>query len=103
MPPHHNRIFDFAFLDQVVYRESKLRALSVSEPADTRGQTLKLDSLAREINPAAENAIVREQFEHEIVGHMNVRRLARQRDPPERPAAFAKQWTNICRHKSGEV
>ena len=56
--PHHNGSFEFALLDQVIHGQSKLRTLAVSEPTDARRQALKLNALAREINPAAENAVI---------------------------------------------
>src|ERR1700683_2492448 len=45
---NHDRRFDLPLLHQIVYREAELRALAVSQPADTRRQSLKLDALARQ-------------------------------------------------------
>ena len=73
---HDYRCLQLAFLDHVVHRQAKLRTLAVSEPANARGQALKFDPLAREINPAAKNAVVRKKLQHQVVGGVNIRGLA---------------------------
>src|SRR5208282_2920388 len=80
-------------LHQIINRQPEARALAISQPADTRRQSLKLDALASQFNPAAQAAILGKKFEHKIVSDGNVRSLARKRRPPERPAPFAKQRT----------
>src|SRR5437764_6564365 len=100
---HHDRSFELSLFDQLVHRKPELRTLAVAKPADSRWQSLKLDSLARQINPPAQNAVVRKQLEHQIICHMNVCRLARKRHPTERPPPFAKQRPYILRHKSRKV
>src|ERR1019366_3113996 len=87
----------------IVNRQSKPRALAVSQPADASRQSLKLDALASQFNPAAQAAILRKKFKHKIVGNRDIRSLARKRHPPERPAPFAKQRTNIRRNESRKV
>ena len=99
----HDRRFDLAFLHQIVHRQAELGALAVAEPADARGQSLELDALAREIDPAAENAVLGEQLEDQFVGDVNVGGLTGERDPAERAAAFAEQRTNVGGHESGEI
>ena len=68
-----------------------------------RRQSLELDPLARQIDPAAENFVLREHLQHQIVGGVNVGRIARERRPAERPASFAEQRTNVRRHESGKI
>jgi hypothetical protein len=58
--PNHDRRFDLPFLHQIIHRQAELRPLAVSQPADARRQSLKLDALARQINPAAQDTILRE-------------------------------------------
>ncbi len=58
---------------------------------------------SRQVDPAAQDAILGKQFQNQIVGYVNVGRFAGQRYPAEWSAAFAKQRTNICGHESGEV
>ena len=99
----HDRRFQFAARDEIVEREAEFVALAIAEPADARGQALKADALLRELDPAAENFIVREHLQHEPIGAMNVGRLARKRDPAERPASFAKQRANVGGNEAGEV
>src|SRR5437667_10862430 len=81
----------------------ELCAFAVSKPADACGQSLKFDSLARQINPAAQDAIIRIQLQNEVIGHSNVRRLTRKRDPAKRPAPFAEQWPDVSGDKSGKM
>src|SRR5258708_11114872 len=101
--PHHNGSFQLPLLHQIIDRQTELCALAVAQPADSRRQTLKLDPLAREINPATQNLILRKEFEYQVVGDVNVRRLTRERHPAKRPPAFAEQPTNVSRHKSPEI
>ena len=101
--PHHDGRFDFAALYQVVDGHTEAGALAVSQPADARRQSLELDAFARQVYPALENLIVRKHFQHQIVGHGNVRRVAGERHPAKRPAAFAKQRTNVGGHESGKI
>src|SRR5208282_5340412 len=100
---HHDGSLDRAFFHKIVNRQSKPRTLAVPEPADASWQSLKLDALASQLNPAAQAAILRKKLEHEIVGDGDVRSLARKRRPPERPAPFAKQRPNIRRNESRKV
>jgi len=99
----YDRAFELAFLNQVVHRQTELRALSIAEPANSCGQTLELDSLAGEADPAAKNVIVREHFQNQIVGDGDVRGLTGKRDPAERPPAFAEERAYVGGHKSRET
>jgi len=101
--PNHDRRFDFPFLHQIVDRQAELRPLAIPQPADARRQALELDALARQIDPAPQNTVLGKQFQNQLIGHMNVRSLARQRHPAEGPASFAKQRTDVCRHEAGKV
>src|SRR5579864_5001851 len=95
--------FQFAARDQIVERKAEFVAFAVAEPADARGQTLKMNALLRELDPAAKGFVVREHFENELVGAMNVGRLTGERGPAKRPAAFAEQRTNVSRDEAGEI
>src|ERR1051326_9060056 len=55
--PDHDWRLDFAFLDQIIHGQAELRALAMTQPADARRQSLELDSLARQIDPAVEDAV----------------------------------------------
>src|SRR5437667_9531543 len=81
----------------------ELCAFAVSKPADACGQSLKFDSLARQINPAAQDAIIRKQLQNEVIGHSDVRRLARKRDPAKRPAPFAEQRPDVSGDESRKI
>src|SRR5580765_1209412 len=72
----YDRRFDLALSYQLIHRKTELRALAISQPADASGQSLKLDALACEVDPAAQDAVFREEFEDEIVSDVNVRRFS---------------------------
>src|SRR5208337_4614435 len=91
---HHDRRFDLALLYQVVERQAELRALAITEPADAARQSLELDPLAREIDPATEDFVLGKHLQHQIVGSVNVGGIARKRGPAERSAPFAEQRTD---------
>src|SRR5579859_380621 len=100
---HHNRRLDFAFPDQVVDGQAKLRPFAIAQPANAGGESLELDTFAGQADPSAQNAVVGEQFKHQIIGNSNIGRVAGERRPAERTASFAKQWTDIGRNKAGEI
>src|ERR1700746_425780 len=101
--PDHDRCFDLSFPHQLVHRQPELRPLAITQPADARRQALKLDSLASQVNPSTQNAILREKLKHQIIGDSNVRRLARKSRPSERAPPLAEQWPDIRRDKSRKV
>ncbi len=95
--------FSLPRLHHVVHGEAEFGALAVAEPADARGESLELDALAGEVDPAAEDAVLREHLEHEIVGGVNVGRIAGERRPAEGAAAFAEERTDVGGHEAGEI
>src|SRR5438270_6726676 len=101
--PDHDWRLDLAFLDQIIHGQPELRALAIAQPADARRQSLELDALARQIDPAIEDAVLREKLQNKIVGHGNIGGIAGERDPAERPASLTEQRTNICRHKAWKI
>src|ERR1039458_1072325 len=101
--PNHDGSLVRPFFHKTVNPQSKPRSLAISQPADASRQSLKLDALASQFNPAAQAAILRKKFKHQIVGDRDVRSFARKRCPPERSAPFAKQRTNIRRNESWKV
>src|SRR5882672_9845445 len=70
--PNHYWRFDLALLYQVVDRQPELRAFTVSQPADASGQSLKLDSFARQFDPPPQAFIFGEQLQYQIVRDCNV-------------------------------
>src|SRR4051812_44696023 len=60
--PNHDWRLDLAFLYQVIHGQSELCALAISQPADARRQTLELNAFARQVDPAIEDAVLREQL-----------------------------------------
>src|SRR5882762_10995823 len=96
----HDRRLEFALLHQIVHRQTELGALAIAQPAYAGRQSLELDPLLGKIDPAAEDPVLRKHLQYQIIRCCDVRGLARQRHPTEWSAAFAEQWTDICRHES---
>ena len=63
----HDRRADLAAPNEFVNSHPKLRPLAIAEPADTRRQSLKLNSLLRELHPTREHFVLRKKFERERV------------------------------------
>src|SRR5437016_5246648 len=66
-----------------------------TEPANPRGQSLKLNAFARELHPTRQCFVLRKYFERQFVGARDIVWIAAQRDPAKRATAFAKQRTNV--------
>ena len=88
--PDHDRCLDFAALHQLVHRDAKLSAFAVTEPANSRGQSLKLNPLLSELHPARQRLVFRKQFEREFVCARDVAGITAQRHPAKRAAPLAK-------------
>ena len=103
IPADHDRGFELTRLDHGVEGQPGAVPLAQADPANARRQALEGDALGRHVQPAVQVGILGEQFFHLGVGLVNVLRVARQRDPAERPPAPAKQRPHIGRHKTREV
>src|SRR5262245_61505531 len=93
----HDRRLDLASPDKLVEREAHLRPVAIAEPADPRGETLEGDPLLGEVDPAGEIGIVRDGREHGAIGGGDVRRIAGERDPAERPLALTEELADVGR------
>src|SRR5438046_9451879 len=98
-----NRRFNFTAFHWLVDCHAERCTLAVTEPADARGQPLKLDSLFREFHPAGKSLIFRKQVECEPIGARDVFGIAAQCNPAERAAPFAKQRPNVFWNKPGKI
>src|SRR2546425_996578 len=67
----------------------------LTQPADARGKALKRHPLPREPDPAMQVLVLGEELEHQLVGAMQVARVPRKRDPPERAFALAEQGPDV--------
>ena len=56
--PDHDGRFDFAAFHQIIHGHAKLGALAVAEPANPRGQSLKLNPLSGELHPARQSLVL---------------------------------------------
>src|SRR5579864_6201379 len=100
---NYDRRLQFASRDQIIQRQSKLVALTITQPADSRRESLKFHPLLRQLDPAREDFIVRKHLEHQLIRTVDIGSLSRKRRPAKWSTAFAKKGANICRDKSGKV
>src|SRR5207245_10009279 len=98
---NYNWRFDFTAFHQLVHRNAELGALAVTEPANPRGQSLKLNPFTGELHPARKRLVFRKKFERELIGARDIFGVAAQCDPAKWPAPFAKKRTNIFGNKPG--
>ena len=91
---------DLAAADEVVDRLAELRTLAVAQPAHASGEPLERNPLLGEADPTYERLVVREELPHEPVRAPDVCRLARQRDPAERPAPFGEERADVLGNES---
>src|ERR1044072_8851841 len=94
---------EFATTDEFVDGLAHLRALASAQPADTRGEPLKLPALARKPHPALQRLVFGEEFEREVVCASYVFGRARERDPAERAFALAEERTNVFGNEAGDL
>ena len=80
---------------QVVERQPGLRAFTVPQPADARGEPLKRHPRLRQADPARQRVVAGKQLEHRAIRLRDIARLARQRDPSKRPLALTEQRPDV--------
>src|SRR3954466_10797116 len=99
----HDRGFKLAALDELVHGDAKLGPFTVAEPANPRGQALKMNSVARELHPARQSFVLREKIECQFIGARDVGGIAAGRDPAKRPFSFAEKRADVFGHESGNI
>ena len=63
-------------LDAALEVFSELRALAIAQPADTRGQTLEMNLLLCQLDPALQRCIFREKLQHGFVSAIDILGIA---------------------------
>src|SRR5947209_8956032 len=100
IPRDDDRPAELARRHHAVDRPPELRPLSVCEPAYPGGEALPREILLRQADPPGERLVLRELSQDDAVRLDDVVRVARHRDPSERPAAFREQGTDEERDES---
>ena len=100
VPPDHDRRLDLTGANELVDRQSRPRAIPVAEPADPGGQALERHAIRRELEPPLQERIVREEVAEHRVDRRDVRRLTRERRPPERADAATEERPDIGRDEA---
>src|SRR5437879_13061989 len=96
-PDDHGRS-NLTTFHEVVQGATEASALPLPQPADPGGQPLKRHALLRQRDPTPQVLVLREQLEHEAIGAAPVRRVPRQRPPPERSLPLAAPPPDVLRH-----
>src|SRR5262249_34100318 len=99
----HDGRLNLAFFHQIVHGQAELGTFAISKPADPCWQSLELDAFPRQVDPAIQDAVLREELQHQVVSNGDIGRVAGESQPAEGPAAFAKQWTDISGYEAGKV
>ena len=71
--------------DELVERQTCPGPPAVTQPADPGRQALEGDARLGHLDPPPQPGIVREELEDGTIGQLDVRRVARERSPAERP------------------
>src|ERR1051326_1242507 len=100
---NYNGSFHFSVSYQFIKCKSGFLAFTLSQPADTRRQSLEGTFLLRQFEPALQRLIVRKHIGNDLISDGNIMRVAAECGPAEGTFAFAKKRTNIGRHKAGEI
>ena len=85
---------------ELVDSEAGLGAVPVAEPADARREALERDAIRRQLEPALQEEVVREELEQRPVDRCDVVRIPRERGPAERADAAAEERPDIGRDKA---
>src|SRR4051794_35218679 len=94
----HDRRRELAARDEVVQRDSELRALALAKPTNAGGQALEVDALSRHVDPPMQMLVVRKELQHQLIRPCEILWIARQCDPSKRALPFAKQRTHVFRN-----
>src|SRR4051794_30722002 len=95
----HDRRLQLACGDEPVELEAGLRPLAVAQPADPRGKTLERNLLLGHRDPTVETLVLGEQIEDRSIRSRDVRRVAAQGGPSERPATLAEERSDERRNE----
>src|SRR5581483_4867752 len=101
--PNHDRRLQFALGHQVIQRHAEFVPLSISQPADSRWQTLKLHMFLCQRDPSPQMLVLGKHFQYQLVRSRDVRWLTGKRRPAEWPLALAKERPDIRRHEPREI
>src|SRR5205807_8146176 len=76
---------------------------AITEPADTRGQSLKVDPLFRQFHPPCKGFVLGKKVEREFIGAGDISRVATQRDPAKGTFPFAEKRPDVFRDEPRNV
>ncbi len=100
---NHDWCLQLTLAHHFVEAKPKAMTLAVSQPTNTRWQTLERNALFGQAHPLVQAIVIGEFLEHCFVGCCNVFRVSRKRNPTEWPATFTEQRTNVCRQETWVV
>src|ERR1700683_3734731 len=97
-----DRRLQLAACDHGVESKPKPMPIAQPHPADARRQPLKLDALARHVEPAMQMRIRRDELLHFLIRSVNILRVTRQRDPAKGANTATEERPDVGRDKAGE-
>src|SRR5438552_2249065 len=95
--------FDLATLNQIIHGDAKLSAIAIAQPANARRQTLEMDSLLCQFQPARKSLVLWKKFERKLISPRDVGWIAAQRDPSKRTFSFAEERAAILQHEPSNI
>src|SRR5215217_950843 len=101
--PDRDRRLEIAPLYEIVDRLAPLSPFTITEPANAGRQSLEVNTVTSQSQPAIQRAIVRKHLEGEIVSLANVVGIARQRHPAKWSLAFTEERSNVLWHKTRDL
>src|SRR5579864_8117416 len=100
--PDDDRRLELPARHHLIEGETETVPVAESHPADARRQALKLDALARHVQPVMQMAVLGQELAHPGVRAVDVLGIARECCPAERAHPAAEEWPDISRHEPGE-
>src|SRR5687767_6280463 len=99
----HDRRADLLLRYEPIEEQSRFVALTVAEPADPGGQSLKLDALLGHADPAMQRCIIGEELENRFIGHKEIVRIAGKCRPAERTFSLAEERPDEQRNEAPDI
>src|SRR5687768_18614473 len=93
----------FPALHQVVNSFAHLRAFTVAEPTDPGRQSLKVNSIARQPQPAIQRDVIRKQLQRQIISLLNITRITGQSHPTKGSLAFTEKRADVFRYEARDI
>src|SRR5262249_53194140 len=99
----HDRRTDFAFLHKMVDAFTEFGAFAITEPANSRRQSLECNAIGCETNPARKTFVFWKRFQDGAIGAMNIFWIAGQCDPAKWSLPFTEQRADVGNYETWKI